>query len=110
MALISNDVMPSADLVVGSARIPVSVIDITEQGAAVELNGNVQDFAGASLHVHGIGHLPISLHRHMQGKVHVFGFSKPTLRTQKRLSDELEDQEDLIGPAIDYILNRREIS
>lgn len=107
MTISTNDVMPSADLIIGSARIPVSLIDITEQGAAVELPGQVDDFAGASLHVHGIGHLPIGLHRHMQGKLHVFGFSRPTQRTQKRLSDELDEREDLLGPAIDYIINRQ---
>lgn len=108
MATRLDDAIASADLIIGSARIPVSVIDVTEQGAAIELKGKVKDFAGAALHIHGIGHLPIALHRHMQGRIHVLGFSKPTARTKKKLCEHVENQNDLIGPAIDYIVTRKD--
>lgn len=103
-----DDAPVSADLVVGTARIPVSLIDLTEAGAAISLTGKVSDFAGASLHIHGIGHLPINLYRRMQGSVHVLGFSKATARTKRKLSDHVSEHDNLIGAAIDYIVTRDE--
>ena len=103
-----DDAPASADLVVGTARIPVSLIDLTEIGAAVSIAGKVKDFAGASLHIHGIGHLPINIHLRMQGSVHVLGFSNATARTKKKLSEHVNDHDDLIGAAIDFIVTRNE--
>ncbi|MFZ5608649.1 MAG: hypothetical protein ACOY99_03460 [Pseudomonadota bacterium] len=95
----------TADLVIGTARLPVTVIDLTPEGAAIDLPDRLDDFAGASLHVHGVGYLPLSDCRHLADCSYLLRFAVMRGKLRRKLATHIAARsDDLIGPAMTYLL------
>lgn len=98
-----------ADLIVGTARITVSLIDLSKDNAAIELKTNLADFAGASLYVHGVGRLPVAHFRNLNKRYYVLRFGDTSSKLRRKLDKHLKSHETVIGPAMQYLLSHSKI-